>query len=59
MEEKIKKKYNVVFSINYEVEADEECDAIDKAEQLLVDEFDNLHCGLTEIFGVIAEEKEE
>ena len=41
------KKYNVVFSLSYEVEAEEESEAIDKGEKMLVDEIGNLHWGLT------------
>ena len=45
------KQYNVVFAINYKLTAESEKDAQEQAEKLFVDEIDNLHCGLTEVFG--------
>ena len=50
------KKYKVVFSLDFDIEADEEYIALDEAEQQLAKELENLHCGLTEIFKVDCKE---
>jgi hypothetical protein len=47
-------KYQVVFSLSYDVEAEGSTDAMDKAETLFVEEVPPKHCGLTEIFDVKA-----
>jgi len=44
------RKWKVVFSIEYEVEAENKEDAVEIAEGYLADEFENQHFGLTEIF---------
>lgn len=53
------KTYKVVASLDYQIEADDENDAIQKAEKRLVDEIENNGHGLTEIFSFNAEEQEE
>ena len=47
------KKYKVVFAVSYEIEAEDEDGAYDKAETLFIDE--NKEGGI-EIFGVHTEE---
>jgi len=44
------KKYKVTFYIEYFVEADDENEALDEAEGILAKDFENSHCGLTEMF---------
>ena len=46
----------VVFALSYDIETDDENDAIDQAENLFVEEIDNRSCGLTKLFGVNTEE---
>lgn len=50
------KKYKVVFALSYEIEADNEIDAEDKASEVFCEEVDNSTSGLTEIFGCNVEE---
>ena len=49
------RKYRVTAALSYDVEAEDQNDAIDKAESLLAQELEDLHCGVTEIFGFDAE----
>ena len=53
------KKYNVVFSISYQIEAEDEETAIGMAENDFIDEVGNAYCGLTEMFGILVEEVDE
>ena len=45
-------KWNVEFTIDYQVDAETMEEAQERAEQLLAEEFENPYCGLTELFDV-------